>query len=70
MSLFITYDHNSIHREAIEQAGYAVLISSTNKAFGLVVHASSGRIFEILNNDGADVDSHQVLEIISEWSKQ
>ncbi len=70
MSSFVTWNHNSIDHEAITRAGYVVLISSTNKAYGLVVHASSGRIFQILNNDGANVDSYQVLEIIQEWSKQ
>ncbi len=70
MSSFIVWNHNSIDSEAIEQAGYVVLISSTNKAYGLVVHTASGRIFKILNNDGADVDSYQVLGIITEWSKQ
>ncbi len=70
MSSFVTWNHNSMDREAIARAGYVVLISSENKAYGLVVHSSSGRIFQILNNDGARVDSYQVLEIITEWSKQ
>ena len=70
MSSFITWNHISIDSEAIERAGYVVLISSTNKAYGLVIHTTSGRIFNILNNDGADVSSYQVLEKITEWSKQ
>jgi hypothetical protein len=70
MSSFITWNHISIDSEAIERAGYIVLISSLNKAYGLVVHTASGRIFKICNNDGADVDSYQVLEMITEWSKQ
>jgi hypothetical protein len=70
MSSFTTWNHISIDSEAIEQAGYVVLISSINKAYGLVVHKASGHIFKICNNDGAEVDSYQVLEMITEWSKQ
>ena len=70
MSLFITWDHNSIEREAIAQAGYVVLLSSINKAYGLIIHTASGRIFKILNSDGEDVGYYQVLELITEWSKQ
>ena len=70
MSSFIILDHNSIDREAINQAGYVVLISSVNKAYGFVIHTTSGRIFKICNNDGAQIDSYQVLELITEWSKQ
>ena len=72
MNLFtissVSYDRMA--PEAIERAGYTVLLNSENKAFGLIIHERSGRIFQILNNDGAKVDAWQVIETIQEWSKQ
>ena len=59
-----------IESEAIERGGYSVLKCSQNKAYALVIHERSGRIFEIRNDDGEEVDAWQVLQMIKELSKQ